>query len=363
MTYPASHNGLLQERLFTLLHRLPHHKHGDLIHAALDTLLRIADEDFDRLDWKILTASLQDLEKACLVFYPYRHIRKIAIFGSSQLPPDSPEYKMATEFAHRVTQAGFMVMTGAGGGIMAAANKGAGAKNSFGLNINLPFEQGANPFIDGDPKLVKFKYFFTRKLFFLRETDAIALFPGGFGTQDEAFECLTLCQTGKLPPIPVVLLDPSGGTYWREWDQYLQTHLIQRQMISAHDDQLYTIVDNLDDACAAIDGFYQVYHSSRYVGDRLVIRLNHELSDAEVDTLNQQFLDILIQGKIQKSGALPEETQQPEPQPQQMEDRTEHLPRLVFHFNQRDHGRLYQMIATLNTMGPTAKEGAHPERK
>ena len=152
-----------------------------------------------------------------------------------------------------------------------------------------------------------------------------------------------------------MLIDQPGGTYWREWDRYLQTHLIQRQMISAHDDQLYTMVDNLDDAGAAIDGFYQVYHSSRYVGDRLVIRLNQELSDADVDSLNQQFPDILIQGKIQKSAALLEETQQPEPQPQQVEDGTDHLPRLVFHFNQRDHGRLYQMIATLNTMGQAAK--------
>ncbi len=363
MVYPASQMPSLEERLSNLIHRLQNHNHGDLIYAALDTLLRMADEDFDRLDWKILTSSLQDLEKACLVFHPYRHTRKVAIFGSSQLPAESSEYLMATEFARRVTQEGFMVLTGAGGGIMEAGNKGAGPENSFGLNIELPFEQGANPFIEGDAKLINFKYFFTRKLFFLRETDAIALFPGGFGTQDEAFECLTLCQTGKLPPIPVVLIDEPGGTYWREWDRYLQTHLIQRRLISAHDDQLYTIVDNLDDACEAIDGFYQVYHSSRYVGDRLVIRLNQDLSDADVESLNQQFPDILIQGKIHKSAALPEETQPQQPQPQQVQDATEHLPRLVFHFNQRDHGRLYQMIATLNTMGIKTKEKTDPARK
>ena len=353
----------LQSRLTQVIARLPELSHGDLIYQALLTLLEMAEEEMERLDWKILKASLQDMERGFQVFSQYRHIRKISIFGSSRLPPESPEYEMAVAFAQCVTQQGFMVMTGAGGGIMAAGNQGAGADNSFGLNIQLPFEQGSNPFIAGDPKLINFKYFFTRKLFFLRETDAIALFPGGFGTQDEAFECLTLSQTGKSPPIPVVLIDQPGGTYWQAWDHYLQTHLAQRNLVNPKDLQLYTITDDLTTACEAISGFYRVYHSSRYVGDRLVIRLNQALSDAEVAQLNRQFQDIVVTGTIEKSDVLPEENQPPHPQPPPVQDDTEHLPRLVLRFNQKDYGRLYQMIATINTMGRVTPERSHPERK
>ena len=353
----------LQARLAEFIPRLSEVSHGDLIYQVFVSLLQMTNENMDRLDWKILKASLQDLEKGFQVFSGYRHIRKISIFGSSRLPPESPEYDMARAFAHCVTQQGFMVITGAGGGIMAAGNQGAGAQQSFGLNIQLPFEQGSNPYIAGDPKLIDFKYFFTRKLFFLRETDAIALFPGGFGTQDEAFECLTLSQTGKSPPIPVVLIDKPGGTYWQAWDHYLHTHLIQRDLAGPKDHLLYTITDDLTTACEAISGFYQVYHSSRYVDDRLVIRLNQALSDAAVAQLNDQFQDIVVRGKITTSQALPEECQQPQPQPQQIQDETEHLPRLVFHFNQKDHGRLYQMIAQINTLGAAEVAGYHPERK
>lgn len=354
----------LQADLQGLVDRLPTLNHGDLIYQALAALVRMADEEIDRLDWKILRSSIQDLEKGFQSFYPYRHIRKISIFGSSRLSADHPVYQMATDFSRCVTLQGFMVMTGAGGGIMEAGNKGAGLGNSFGLNIQLPFEQGANPFIEGDAKLIDFKYFFTRKLFFLRETDAIALFPGGFGTQDEAFECLTLSQTGKSPPIPLVLVDQPGGTYWREWDAYIQKHLVDQGLISPEDDALYTITDDLSVACEAICGFYRVYHSSRYVGDRLVIRLNQDIGDAEVEELNQSFSDILLTGRIEKkSRALVEELQNEQPQPQQVEAGTAHLPRLVFHFNQRDHGRLYQMIAAINQMGMPPAAESHPERK
>jgi uncharacterized protein (TIGR00730 family) len=302
------------------------------------------------------------MERAFQVFHHYRHVRKIAVFGSSRLPEDSEEYQIAVQFSQCATSQGFMVMTGAGGGIMEAANKGAGVGQSFGLNIQLPFEQSSNPFIEGDPKLINFKYFFTRKLFFLREADAVALFPGGFGTQDEAFECLTLSQTGKSPPVPVVLIDKPGGTYWKDWNDYIQTQLIQKSLISPEDDRLYTVTDSLDVACSAISGFYRVYHSSRYVGDQLVIRLNHDVTDAQVAKLNQDFGDILIEGQIEKSEMLGEEGQHQQPQPQQVVDKTEHLPRLRFRFNQRDHGRLYQMIAAINEMGG-APELERPDRK
>jgi len=344
----------LRSEVIQLLDRLPQAKHGELIQLALATLVRMANEEVDRLDWKILNASLQDMERAFSTFYPYRHIRKIAIFGSARISPDTDEYRMAVEFAQRITHQGFMVITGAGGGIMQAGNEGAGREKSFGLNIQLPFEQGANPFIEGDRKLIPFKYFFTRKLFFLRESDALALFPGGFGTQDEAFECLTLSQTGKSLPMPLVLIDKPGGGYWHDWNDYLHKQLLKRGLISSDDHSLFTITDQLDKACEVITRFYRVFHSCRYVGSRLVIRLNCDISEAAVEDLNQQFSDILIKGKIEKSNALPQEAQ----------DMSIGKARLVMHFNQRDLGRLYQLIAVLNQLDSIAQEDiAHPERK
>jgi uncharacterized protein (TIGR00730 family) len=343
----------LQADLAKLTDRLPHLKHGELIQLALSTIVRMADEEIDRLDWKICNAALRDMEQAFKTFYPYRHVRKIAIFGSARISEDTPEYAMAVEFANRITQYGFMVITGAGGGIMQAGNEGAGREKSFGLNIQLPFEQGANSFIEGDRKLIPFKYFFTRKLFFLRESDALALFPGGFGTQDEAFECLTLCQTGKSSPVPLVLLDKPGGNYWHEWNDYIHKQLLQRGLISPEDPGIYTITDQVDVACEAIASFYQVFHSCRYVGNRLVIRLNTELCDEDIETLNQNFSDILIKGRIEKSSPLPQEAQ----------DITIGVSRLVLHFNQRDLGRLYQLIAEINHMGTICQQPTHPERK
>ncbi len=301
-----------------------------------------------------MSAALADMEQGFQLFYDYRHVRKVTIFGSARLAPETPEYQMALQFGRAVTKLGFMVMTGGGGGIMQAGHEGAGRENSFGLNIQLPFEQQANPIIEGDPKLIHFKYFFTRKLFLLKESDAVALFPGGFGTQDEAFECMTLSQTGKFGPVPLVLIDHPGGDYWQSWSQYINEHLVKQGLVSPEDPSLYTVTDNLEVACDAITRFYQVYHSSRYVGDLLVIRLMQELSDAEVGQLNEQFSDILVKGKIEKSQALPQESQ----------DETIDLPRLVLYFNQRDLGRLYQMIAAINQMGiPAAKEQLHPEKK
>lgn len=344
----------LQATVNDLFSQIPRLKNGDLIAQAFATIVRMAGDEIDRLDWKILSASLQDMERAFTTFYPYRHVRKIAIFGSARIASETQEYEMARDFARCVTKQGYMVITGAGGGIMQAGNEGAGANNSFGLNIQLPFEQGANPFIEGDPKLIPFKYFFTRKVFFLRESDALALFPGGFGTQDEAFECLTLTQTGKSAPVPLVLIDKPGGHYWDDWVDYIDKQLMKRGLISPDDPSLYTLTDNLDVACDAISSFYRVYHSSRYVGGVLVMRLKSELSDESLETLNQDFSEILIKGRIEKSKALPEEAQ----------DETFDLPRLVLHFNQRDLGRLYQMIAAINRLGtPSPEDSAHPERK
>jgi uncharacterized protein (TIGR00730 family) len=344
----------LQTDLSELIDRLPTLKHQQFIKQTLETIVHLAESEIERLDWKILSATLADMEQGFQLFYPYRHVRKVAIFGSARLSPETPEYLMAFDFARRVTQLGFMVMTGGGGGIMQAGHEGAGRENSFGLNIQLPFEQQANPVIEGDPKLIHFKYFFTRKLFLVKESDAIALFPGGFGTQDEAFECMTLSQTGKFGPVPVVLIDHPSGDYWRSWSEYIDKQLVQKGLVSPDDPSLYTVTDNLDVACNVITGFYQVYHSSRYVGDRLVIRLKSELSDAEVEHLNAEFSDILVTGRIEKSRALPQEVQ----------DETVELPRLILYFNQRDLGRLYQLIAVINQMAtPSPEQTAHPERK
>ncbi len=343
----------VQADLITVLEQLPTMAHGKLIRQALETILRMMGREADRLDWKILNNALLDMEQGFQVFYPHRHIRKITIFGSARLGNDNPDYQLARLFAHHITQQGFMVMTGAGGGIMEAGNAGAGPEHSFGLNIQLPFEQGANPVMEGNPKLIQFKYFFTRKLFFLRESDALVLFPGGFGTQDEAFESLTLIQTGKADPMPIVMVDHPGGRYWQGWDDYIRNHLLKQGLISEDDPNLYTITDNVDDACYAISHFYRVYHSCRYVGDRLVIRLKCQLPEAALEVLNQEFSNILAKGTIQSSGALLEERQ----------DETAHLPRLVMYFNHRDFGKLHQFIWRLNELGTQRPEAEHPEQK
>lgn len=343
----------LADELAELIEQLPALKHRKWIQRALEVLVRITGEEIDRLDWKILTTALEDLEQGFLTFYPYRHIRKITIFGSARLSPQSSEYQLAVQFARCVTQLGFMVLTGAGGGIMQAGNEGAGRDYSFGLNIQLPFEQHTNPFIIGDPKLINFKYFFTRKLFFLRESDAVALFPGGFGTQDEAFETLTLCQTGKYGPAPLVLIDEPEGDYWQSWQESIKKNLLQRNLISSEDLSLYTITNSLQEACDVIRNFYCVYHSSRYVDGLFVMRLNWQLTDEHIEQLNQEFSDILLKGKIEKSLALPPE----------MGDETQDLPRLVFYFNQKNYGRLYQLINQINQLGSCLRVEKHPEWK
>lgn len=353
VAFPSELSDAAQLQLEHLFEEIPTLKHGRLIQEILATVLRMAGRVSDRLDWKILNYALQDMEQAFQVFQPYNHTRKVTIFGSARLTPDCQEYKMAREFGKQITQRGFMVLTGAGGGIMQAGNEGAGVDHSFGLNIQLPFEQGANSVIAADPKLVNFKYFFTRKLFFLKETDAIVLFPGGFGTQDEAFESLTLIQTGKAGPLPLILVDSPGGDYWHNWDQYLQKQLLARGLISPSDIDLYEITDTVEGACNLVTNFYRVYHSSRYVGEQFVIRLKCPLSEALIDQLNVEFSDILVAGRILASEALPAEKG----------DVTQHLPRLVMHFNHRDFGRLHQMIRQINQLGLHSPESDHPEEK
>ena len=343
----------LRSDVLDVLGRLPNLENGALIEEIFETLVRMTQQEAERLDWKILSRSLLDMEIGFQSFYPYRHTRKVTVFGSARTPSDRPEYQMAVEFARRVSQEGFMVMTGAGGGIMQAGNEGAGRDRSFGLNIQLPFEQGANSTMTGDTKLLDFRYFFTRKLFFLKESDAIALFPGGFGTQDEAFESLTLIQTGKAAPLPIVLIDRPGGDYWKSWDYYLRNRLLDQGLISPDDTSLYYLTDSIDDAIESIEEFYRMYHSSRYIDNQLVIRLKAPLCDGGVDQLNDKFNDILTKGTIREVSAFSVE----------QDDETASLPRLALYFNQRSQGRLHQMIRFLGKLGISCDEVQHPEKK
>jgi uncharacterized protein (TIGR00730 family) len=302
--------------------------------------LRLLHEESSEGDLKLVNSALKELRHAFRVFAPYRGVRKVAVFGSARTKPDHPDWKQAHAFAERMVGQGWMVITGAGDGIMGAAQGGAGRESSFGVNIRLPFEQMANEVIAGDPKLINFRYFFTRKVTFVKEAHAIALFPGGFGTHDEGFEALTLMQTGKSEILPVVFVDEPGGSYWRDWRHYLETHLEARGLISPEDLALFKVTDDVDAAVREICGFYRNYHSSRYVGELLVIRVR-EAPDAEkLAALNDEFAPLLADGSITVSGALPEEGEE-----------ATGLPRIALHYDRRSVGRLRQLIDRLNALG------------
>jgi uncharacterized protein (TIGR00730 family) len=273
------------------------------------------------------------------LFAPYAGKRKVSIFGSARRQSDSFEYQQAADFGRKIVQAGFMVITGAGPGIMQAGHEGAGPENSFGVNIRLPWEQSANPVIREDKKLVSFKYFFTRKLIFIRHSDAIVLFPGGFGTMDEGYEAITLMQTGKSQLMPLVLIDRPGGAYWKTWDRQIREHLLRGQLISPDDLNLYHITDSTDEAVKIITRFYRNFQSSRFVKDLLVIRLKNAPPASAVPTLNQDFADIITGAPIKIIKPTPEE--------REASDNLE-LARIAFGFNRRDYGRLRQLIDVLN---------------
>lgn len=311
----------------------------DLIDMMRRTVDRLHLDGTARGDLKILSRTLRELRYAFKVFQPYRRRRKVTIFGSARTSPDHPNYLQAVDVSRKIAARGWMVITGAGGGIMEAGHKGAGREMSMGLNIMLPFEQSANPYIEGDAKLVTLKYFFTRKLMFVKECSAVICCPGGFGTLDETLEVLTLLQTGKQAMFPLVLLDEPGGKFWAGLEVFIKEHLLTQKLISPEDVHLYFVTDNADQAIDEILQFYRVYHSMRYVNDLLVIRMNSKISDERLSALNQEFKDILVTGQIEQREALPEEANEPE-----LND----LPRLYLHFNRRNIGRLRQLINMLN---------------
>jgi hypothetical protein len=301
----------------------------------------LADDDTDRLNLKITNSALKEMRLAFKVFDQYEGIPKVTMFGSARTLPDDPLYAQARNLAIALADEGWMVVTGAGPGIMAAGVEGAGIDRSIGINIRLPFEQDPSPLLAADPKLVDMKYFFTRKLMLMKESAGFAVLPGGFGTQDEAFELLTLLQTGKAAPAPVVLLDVPGGTYWRTWDRFVRDEFASRGLIDPDDHNLYLITDSVDAASAEIRGFYRNFHSLRYVGDTLVIRLQRAPSETELRQLNDEFADIRKEGAIELTDPLPAELS--------TGDRLD-LARLKLKFDKLHHGRLRQLINALNAI-------------
>ncbi len=308
---------------------------ADIIENALKLLTDVKDTG----DARVIQTALRELRYAFRLFAPYARVRKVTIFGSARTQPDQVEYQQAVDFGRKIAKAGFMVITGAGPGIMQAGHEGAGPENSFGVNIRLPWEQSANAVIREDKKLATFKYFFTRKLIFIRHSDAIVLFPGGFGTLDEGYEALTLMQTGKSQLMPLVLVDSPGGTYWKTWDKNIREHLLRDQLISPDDLNLYRITDNTDEAVKIVTRFYRNFQSTRFVKDLLVIRLKNAPSDSALAALNEDFADIIAGDPIKCIQPTPEEV-----------EGGDHLDlaRIAFGFNRRDYGRLRQLIDVLN---------------
>lgn len=329
----------IDDELLALAERIAPEGKECLLAELLINSVRVSRGAVTYGDFKMMNRALKEMRVANEVFYPYRNERKVAVYGSARTEPNREEYKTAVEFTRRMREEGFMTITGAGPGIMAAGNEGAGRDHSFGLNISLPFETTANAYILGDEKLVDFNYFFTRKLSFVKEADAAVAFPGGVGTMDELFESLTLIQTGKATVFPIVLLDAPGGTYWKFWLQFLKEHLLRSELISETDFSLFIVTDDVGVAVKEITQFYKNFHSYRYVGDRLVLRLKEKISAKALKHLNIEFNDIVADGEIQQCASLDEE---------RMEHDIIDLPRLVLRHKRRDFGRLRMLIDAIN---------------
>lgn len=312
----------------------------DVVTEIVVTALKAVQSQVGRGELKLLSRALRELRYAFKIFKGYRTVRKITMFGSARTKPSDPDYKLAKAFAKKLTDRGYMVITGAGPGIMEAGNEGAGPSKSFGVNIRLPFEQHANRFIDKQSTYIDCRYFFTRKLVFVKEAAGTIFFPGGFGTLDEAFEVLTLVQTGKCDPIPIIFMDNPKGTFWKGMNSLIRSKLLGGKKISPEDLHLYKITTNVDDAVDEIFKFYSNFHSMRYIGKDLVFRLKHPIDKKTLDHLNNNFTDILVSGKYTSSEPLKEEENQPE---------LKNFSRLVFKFNRINNGRLRQLIDYLNT--------------
>ena len=329
------------DQLAALLDTIGVTANRDQVMEILETVVRLATDNTDRLDLKIANAALKEMREGFEVFAPYRHVPKLTMFGSARTLPTDPLYAQARDLARVLAQHGWSTVTGAGPGIMAAGLEGAGPDHAFGINIRLPFEQGANQFIADNPRLVSMKYFFTRKLLLIKESFAYAVLPGGFGTLDEAFELLTLIQTGKAEPAPIVLLEVPGGSYWHGWDRFVNEQVASRDLISPIDTCLYRIVEKVEDAAAEIIGFYRNYHSIRWVGETLVIRLINKPTPQETEGLSDAFADI-VEAPIRI-------LDRPLPVERRNEDFPD-LPRIALRFDRVSYARLRQLIDELNRL-------------
>lgn len=313
--------------------------HRDLVAEVMTTALKLYHDGPDRGEMKLFNSALKEMRYSSKVFRSYADVPKVTIFGSARTRPDHPDYRLAHDFArHMWRERGWMVVTGAGGGIMEAGNRGARKEGSFGVNIRLPFEAHANAFVP-ENRLINFKYFFTRKLGFVKESHAFAIFPGGFGTMDEAFELLTLVQTGKAPIQPIVLME-TGDSYWSVWQRFVTDRLLGQGMISPDDVGLYKITNRIDEAADEICRFYGNYHSQRYVEGRLVIRLRHVPTDEQIGALNEEFADGITEGRIER--ALPHHYE--------IHDRDAlDCARIRVAFDRKKVGRLRRLIDRLNS--------------
>jgi uncharacterized protein (TIGR00730 family) len=308
----------------------------------ITTALKIGRDELSVADLKLINRSAKEMRSAAKIFAPFRHLRKVVVFGSARSRRDSPDYKVATDFACEMVRQGFMLIAGGSEGIMGAVQRGAGRAHSFALGIRLPSAQRRDEPIEGDSKLVTLNYFFTRKLSFVKEAHAFALLPGGFGTMDEAFEVLTLMQTGKTRIVPVMLLERPRGKYWETWMQFLTKRLLKFGFISEEDFAFFKINHNAQDAAAEITQFYKVFHSARWVGERFVIHLNCSLSKEALSDLNNRFTDILRTGEIVQRvtpGKVNDALETPD------------LPRLIFTPVRSRFGRFRQLIDAINCAG------------
>jgi hypothetical protein len=332
---------LVDRELEALLETVGATANRDQLLDILTTAVLLAKDRTDRLDLKIASSALREMRAGFLVFTPHRQVPKVTMFGSARTLPTDPLYLQARDLSAALASRGWSTVTGAGPGIMAAGLEGAGPENSFGINIELPFETEPNEFIASDPKLVSMKYFFTRKLLLVKESDGFVVLPGGFGTLDEEFELLTLLQTGKAAPAPIVLLEVPGGTYWHAWEHWITTEVEPRGLISPEDRNLYKITDNVEDATTEILGFYRNYHSLRFFGHTLVIRLRATPNDEELVALSARFADIAPDGITALDRPLPAETRDG--------DHLE-LARISLRFGRMNYARLRLLIDALNQL-------------
>ncbi len=311
----------------------------DLLRELLEAALELSDGVPSRLDLKIATAALAEMGRAFHLFAPFRGIPKLTMFGSARTHGSDPLYAQAKELASRLASEGWLIVTGAGPGIMAAGHEGAGPEMSLGVDIRLPFESVSHPELAAEGRLVEMKYFFTRKLMLMKESAAFAVLPGGFGTLDECFELLTLLQTGKAEPAPIVLLDIPGEPYWEAWEAFVGGEVIRRGLASTTDSAFYRITDDVDAAVQEILGFYRNYHSRRFVGPTMVVRLRTAPSPAELEMLNESFSDVCSTKGIWITEPLG---------PERSDHEYLELPRIALELDLRHQGRLRELIDTLN---------------